>query len=95
VPKKPDQPTEAEALKRISDIKKAKATLDKTNEITAMIVATDPEKFSGMLGQSIKPEHKQELMNAWDKEIEYLQQFTSAGKTTKTFTFTESGELVE
>jgi len=71
-------PTPQQALRRISDIKKAMATLDKTNEITSLIVAMNPE-LESMLGQKMDEERKQELMDAWQNELDYLNDFVPAG----------------
>lgn len=70
--------TPSDALKRISDIEKSKATLEQTNEITAMIVAANPN-LSYLAGRKIDPKLKEELFNAWDRELEYLKQFVPPG----------------
>ncbi len=72
---KSSDPTPQQAYKRISDIQKTRATLDKTSEVTQMLAALNPE-LKGMVGQQIAPELKQQLNDAWDNEIAYLQQFT-------------------
>ena len=74
-------PTPQQALRRVSDIKKAMATLDKTNEITSLIVAMNPE-LESMLGQKMDEERKQELMDAWQNELDYLNDFVPAGSRT-------------
>ncbi|MFP4086643.1 MAG: hypothetical protein ACLFUL_07605 [Desulfobacteraceae bacterium] len=71
-------PTPQQALRRVSDIKRAMATLDKTNEITSLIVAANPE-LESMLGQKMDEERKQELMDAWQNELDYLNDFVPAG----------------
>lgn len=77
---KSTDPTPQQALKRISDIQKARATLDKSSEVTQMLAALNPE-LKGMVGQQIAPELKQQLNDAWDNEINYLQQFTAKKET--------------
>ena len=74
------EPTPQQALMRISGIRKTMATLDKTNEITAMIIAANPE-LAGMIGQKIDDDLKQQLMDAWNDELDYLYRF--APKSTK------------
>lgn len=63
------------ATKRISDIAKAAATLEKTDVITQLIAATNPELLGGMVGQKITKELREDLDRAWQVEIDYLQQF--------------------
>jgi len=74
------EPTPQQALMRISGIRKTMATLDKTNEITAMIIAANPE-LAGMVGQKIDDDLKQQLMDAWNDELDYLYRFVP--KSTK------------
>jgi len=68
------KPTPAEALRRISNIRKAAALLGRTDRVTALMVAMDPD-LKGFLGQKLDPKYKEELLNAWKNEIEYLSQF--------------------
>lgn len=68
-------PTARDAFKGISDIKKAKAILEKSDTVTAMIAAMNPE-LKDMVGQQIPADLKEELYTAWDNEIEYLNKFT-------------------
>lgn len=77
---KSSTPTPQQALKRISDINKARATLDKSSEVTQMLASLNPE-LKDMVGQKIKPELQQQLYDAWDNEIAYLEQFTKKQST--------------
>jgi hypothetical protein len=77
-------PTPQQAYKRISDIQKARAELGKSSEITQMLAMLNPE-LKGMVGQPLDPETKSQLNEAWDKEIGYLQQYTTASKKTAEF----------
>jgi hypothetical protein len=70
-------PTPSQALKRITDIQKTRATLNKEDKVTQMLVAMNPA-MKDMLGQQIPDELKQQLNDAFDAEIEYLRQFTGA-----------------
>lgn len=73
---KSSAPTPQQALRRISDIQKARATLEKTDVISLLMAKNNPE-LKDMAGQKINPELKQQLNEAWDNEIAYLQQFTT------------------
>jgi hypothetical protein len=68
-----------QALKRISTIRKAMAELEKTNEITAAIVAANPD-LGGMFGQQMDTKLKQDLMDAWQNELDYLAEFAPKQK---------------
>jgi hypothetical protein len=72
-----DEPTPAQAFRRISDIYKAMATLGQTNSVTAALVALQPS-LKGMIGQKIDANLKAQLDEAWNKEIAYLTQFVKA-----------------
>lgn len=65
----------AAALKRISDIQKAKATLEKTDMVTQLLAKDNPE-LAQYIGQRIDPVKKEALMEAWDNELDYLEQFS-------------------
>lgn len=67
-------PSPAKALQRISDIEKARATLEKGEVITAIMAKTMPE-LADYFGKKIPEELKQRLYAAWDREIAYLNQF--------------------
>jgi len=86
----------SEALKRISAIKKSKATLDKTSTVDRLLAAAYPGLEEG---QKVTEAQKQELYDAWDREIAYLEQFVTgkpaATSPGKTYTYTETGELLK
>lgn len=75
-------PTSQQALRRISDIRKAMATLDRTNEVTELIVAMNPE-LGDMLGRKMDDELRRDLMDAWQNEMDYLNDFVPAGSRTR------------
>jgi hypothetical protein len=75
-------PTPQQALRRISDIRKAMATLERTDEVTALLAIANPE-LSHMVGQKIDEELKQDLMDAWQNELDYLNDFVPAGSRTR------------
>ena len=68
-------PSKEKALKRISDIEKAKATLGDTDIVTQLMTLLNPE-LAGKEGQEIDANTKESLMEAWDNEIDYLEQFS-------------------
>jgi len=68
----------SQALKRISQIKKAMATLDKTDVVTTMLASLDPS-LKNMVGQKISPALKKQLIEQWNKEIAYLNKFIPEG----------------
>jgi hypothetical protein len=78
VPKKKD-PTEAQALKRISSIDNTIVNLDKKDKFDATLAAIFPE-MRNKLGQKIGSKEKAKLMESLDAEREYLFQFTPKGK---------------
>ena len=59
-------------IKRVSNIKNAMATLDKTDRVT-MLMATLSPKLKGLVGQKIDPQLKAELFEQWNREISYLE----------------------
>jgi len=63
-------PTPQQAMKRISDIKAAKATLGKTNLVSALL----SQQFDIPQGE-ISEADKQDLFRQWEKEISYLSKF--------------------
>lgn len=67
-------PSPEQALRRTSQIKKAIATFNKTNEVTQAIVAANPN-LRGMLGREVDESLKQDLMDAWRNEIDNLEQY--------------------
>lgn len=80
----------AKSLKRISDIQKAKATLEKTDMVTQMLAKDNPE-LAQYVGQKIPPELKASLMDAWDNELDYHEQFSG---TTRKKEVTPTGSTV-
>jgi len=68
----------SEALKRISQIKKAMATLEKTDVVTTMLATLNPS-LKNMIGQKMSPELKRQLIEQWNKEIAYLNKFIPEG----------------
>ncbi len=67
------------ALKRISQIQKAKATLNKTSFIDRYL-STLPQ-FKGKEGQQIGEQEKKELYRAWDEEVANLRSQMGGTKT--------------
>lgn len=69
------------ALKRISDIEKARATLEKTDVMTAALLGLvkDPELKKKLTTGQITPELKEKVFEAWDAERAYLEQFIPEG----------------
>lgn len=67
-------PKPKDVLKRLSNISKAKATLEKTDTITAFLATINPD-LKGMIGQKISPQDKQLLLQTWNNEINYLNQY--------------------
>ena len=82
-------PKKAAALKRISDISKAIATLEKTDTITQLLAKDNPE-LAQYIGQTLDPDKKAALMDAWDNELDYLEKFS--GTTRKKEKGREPGE---
>lgn len=68
----------SEALKRISQIKKAMATLEKTDIVTATLAAVNPA-LKDMVGQKMSPALKKQLIKQWNNEIAYLNRFIPEG----------------
>ncbi len=68
----------SEALKRVSQIKKAMATLEKTDVVTTMLASLDPS-LKNMVGQKMSPALKRQLIKQWNKEIAYLNKFIPEG----------------
>lgn len=68
----------SEALKRISQIKKAMATLEKTDIVTATLAAVNPA-LKDMVGQKMNPALKKQLIKQWNTEIAYLNRFIPEG----------------
>jgi hypothetical protein len=66
--------TPGKALKEIEDIHEAKATLEQTNKLTALIASANPY-LAPYANREIDPRLKEELYNAWDKRLQYLYQF--------------------
>ena len=59
-------------IKRVSDIKRAMAVLEKTDRVTMLMASLNP-KLKKMVGQKINPELKAELFEQWNREISYLE----------------------
>ncbi len=72
---KSKEPSKEKALKRISDIQKAKATLEKTDTVTQLMTLLNP-RLAGKEGQKIDDNTKAALMDAWENELDYLEQFS-------------------
>lgn len=82
---KPDQgykPTPEKALRRTSQIRRAMTTLDKINEVTQAIIAVNPA-LKDMLGQQLNEEQKQDLMDAWQNELDYYEPYLPASANTE------------
>ncbi len=62
------------ALKRINDLLKSNATLEKTDTVTAFLAIMNPE-LQEMIGQKISPEMKQNILQARNNEINFLNQY--------------------
>ena len=80
-----------DALKRLSNISKAKATLEKTDTITAFLAMINPD-LKGMVGQKISPQDKQLLLQTWNNEINYLNQYVPEKYRMKSFEVSERAE---
>ena len=72
-------PTPQHALKRISDISKTIATLEKTDTITQLLAKDNPE-LAQYIGQTLDPEKKAALMKAWNDELDYLEKFSGTSR---------------
>jgi hypothetical protein len=65
--------TKSQALKRISNIEKARAELGQADKVTALIAVVSPDLVEGT---QLREEDKLKLEEAWGKELEYLATFT-------------------
>ena len=67
------------ATKRVTDIEKIRATVEKTDEMTAALIAMigegNPDLAKALTPGQIKPELKERLFSALDRERAYLEQF--------------------
>lgn len=85
-------PKPKDALKRLSNISKAKATLEKTDTITAFLATINPD-LKGMVGQKISPQAKQSLLQTWNNEINYLNQYVPEEYRMKPFETIEKTDI--
>jgi len=73
------EPSPQQALKRISTIKKSIATLEKADKVDTVLMGLFPQ-LEGQMGQKIPAKQKQELLDAYNEELTYLQQFKTSRK---------------
>jgi len=68
-------PTTGQALDKVAQLEKAKATFNKTGKIDLIASKLFPE----LAGEKISPEDKAKVSDAFDKAINYYEKFTPTG----------------